>query len=119
MLIAESRLLHIEALVAEYKNATAFCAAAGISPSYLSQLRGGSKTLGPGLSRSIEEKLKLAAGFFDQPHQAVITVKVAANMLSKEAVSVAAVFDTLPSAIKGPLKQLIFSLSVAPVADVA
>ncbi len=62
MNIQDIRLANLETLAKDYETDKAFCAAAGLTPSYLSQLRSTKATrkrLGEEKSRAIEQKLGL------------------------------------------------------------
>lgn len=103
--INDIRLANIERLAAGYRFGKDFCSAAGIDPSYLSQLRSGSKTLGSDLARRIEARLELDRGALDvlqhNPKQAP----------SHAATSIAHAIESLNPGIKAAVAALVFELA--------
>lgn len=112
--VRETRLANIESLAAQHRYAKEFCKTVGLDPSYLSQLRSRSKSVGNALARAIEGKLGLEAGWLDVPQapQAVDTPRqagAAAPTPPNEVMSAAYALQTLDPRMRDSITRLILT----------
>lgn len=114
--ISETRLANLELLISrfDYKHDKDFCNEAGISPSYLSQLRGGQKKLGH-LAREIEARLIAAGkdinrGWLDVPRGEQAGGRAAADVLA-----VAYTLEALEPDVRDSIKRMILAVSKAQI----
>lgn len=101
------RLANIEQLVTKFRYGKDFCQAAGIDPTYLSQLRSGAKVLGTELARRIEERMGLAFGHLDALHEADPPAQQGNTSL------ILAALDSLSPAVRKSMIDLIMELAKA------
>lgn len=114
MTIIQTRLGNLELLAAGYRFGKEFCDAAGISPSYLSQLRAGTKTLGNTLTRQIEQRLSLADGSLDVPGKTAASLH-APSGLQAETMSAAFALQGMDPLVRTPLIRLILAIAASNV----
>ncbi len=107
MEIKDIRLANVLKIQSKYRWKQEFCTAAGISPSYFSQLKSGTKTLGDHLAREIEEKLVLPRGRLDVPHQD----REFAGTSPPDVMTVAYAIESLPARVRDRIKALVLELA--------
>ena len=107
--IVETRLANLLALAAKYRFSREFCEAAGISPSYFSQLRSRVKTLGNTLARDIESRLNLENGALNEPVAAPAPVAPAG--LQPETLTAAYAMQSMDPSVRGGFVRLILAVA--------
>ena len=110
MEIKEIRLANLLEQVEIHGRANAFCDIISMNPSYLSQLKGGTKSVGNNLARRIEEKLGLAKGYLDEPKEIEPLVQQGPEPPHLDSLAIAYTIDTFPSDLRDSLKQLVFNM---------
>lgn len=90
-------------LASRYPRIRHFCEAAGLEPSYYSQIKASSKALGDKLARELERRLGLPRGWFDLPQPE-------GEPISDE-LSLAYTLQTLPAPLRESVKRLVLDLA--------
>jgi hypothetical protein len=111
--INDIRLANIERLASSYRYGKEFCSAAGIDPSYLSQLRSRAKILGSDLARRIEARLELDRGALDVLRDTQRTAP------SHAATAIAHAIESLNPGVKQAVAALVFELAKQEMAPPA
>lgn len=104
--INDVRLANIERLAKTYKYGKDFCEAAGIDPSYLSQLRARVKQTGTQLARRIEQRLGLQHGALDERLPGTT-----ATQPGHAAISIAHAIESLSPEVRRSIAALVFELA--------
>lgn len=102
------RLNNLLALLSRYKTINEFCKFIEMEPSYLSQIKGGRKSIGDRWARRLESKFGMELGELDAlfPAQQPVEKEPEADVMA-----VALAIDSLPESIRYQLKNLIFKVS--------
>lgn len=102
------RLNNLLTLLSRYKTINEFCEFIEMEPSYLSQIKGGRKSIGDRWARRLESKFGMELGELDAlfPAQQPVEREPEADVMA-----VALAIESLPESIRYQLKNLIFRVS--------